>query len=120
MKPDGADRYVAWLESTPAHDLPPGRDVSDLAALGETRFVDVAAEELARRVAVARNNGREWWRIAQYLGITERQARAAYGTASERRQAMRHRISGALRDLLDAVREELVGEVEAVRQHWGD
>lgn len=52
--------------------------MSDLAALGETRFVDVPAEDLARRVAVARNNGREWWRIAQYLGITERQARAAY------------------------------------------
>jgi hypothetical protein len=27
------------------------------------------------------------WQIAQYLGITERQARIAYGTLDERREA---------------------------------
>jgi hypothetical protein len=43
-------------------------------------------------VAVARERGREWWQIAQYLDITKRQARVAYGTLDERREAHRPRV----------------------------
>lgn len=57
---------------------PPGDDRSDLAALGETRYRDITGDETARRVAVARGRGRPWWQVAQYLGMTEEQARAAY------------------------------------------
>jgi hypothetical protein len=52
-KPDAADRYAAWVEHTPTERFPAGDDLSDLAALGETRYSDVPAEEVARRVAMA-------------------------------------------------------------------
>jgi hypothetical protein len=69
------DGYLAWLEETPLDQLPPGEDMSDLAALGEIRYVDVPAAGVAARVAVARRRGREWWRIAQYLGVDEETAK---------------------------------------------
>jgi hypothetical protein len=40
-KPDAADRYAEWVKSTPVEDFPAGNDMSDLAALGETRYSDV-------------------------------------------------------------------------------
>lgn len=73
-EPDAADRYAAWVQATESQDFPAGDDMSDLAALGESRYKDVPADDLARRVAKARERGREWWQIAQYLGLTERQA----------------------------------------------
>jgi hypothetical protein len=114
-KPDAADQYAAWVERTPVESFPSGDDMSDLAALGETRYRDVPAYEIARHVAAARERGREWWQIAQYLGITERQARIAYGTLDERREAHRPRVGESAADLLAAIRLALGGGSAAVR-----
>ena len=114
-KPDAADQYAAWVEHTPAESFPAGDDMSDLAALGETRYSDVPAYEIARRVALARERGREWWQIAQYLGITERQSRIAYGTLDERREAHRPRVGESVADLVAAIRSALAGDSAAVR-----
>jgi hypothetical protein len=116
-KPDAADRYASWAQSTPIEDFPQGDDLSDLAAIGETRYSDVSADELARRVAVSRQRGREWWQIAQYLGMTEQQARTAYGTPAERRQVDRPGLVHAAREVMNAVREALRGDIAAVRDH---
>jgi len=114
-KPDAADRYASWVERTPAEHFPVGDDMSDLAALGETRYGDVPAYEVASRVAVARERGREWWQIAQYLGITERQARIAYGTPDERRQARRPSLIESVADLVTAIRSALGNGATVVR-----
>lgn len=116
-KPDPADRYAAWVESTPLEDFPAGDDMSDLAALGETRYSDVPASDVARRVAKARERGREWWQIAEYLGITERQARIAYGTPAERRQAHQPRLAELMADLISAIRAALGDGPGTVRNH---
>jgi hypothetical protein len=115
-KPDAADRYAAWVQSTPLEDSS-GDDMSDLAALGETRYSDVPADEVARRVTKARERGREWWQIAQYLGITERQARIAYGTPAERRQAHRPRLADLAAEFIAAVRKALGSVPQTVRDH---
>jgi hypothetical protein len=57
-KPDAADQYAAWVERTAVESFPAGDDMSALAELGETRYRDVPAYEIARRVAVARE--RTW------------------------------------------------------------
>jgi hypothetical protein len=114
-KPDAADRHAAWVEQTSAERYPAGDDMSDLAALGETRYSDIPADEVARRVAMARQRGREWWQIAQYLGITERQARIAYGTPNERRQAHRSRLTESVADLMAAIRSALRGDSTVIR-----
>ena len=116
-KPDAADRYAAWVKNTPVEDFPAGDDMSDLAALGETRYSDVPADEVVRRVTKARERGREWWQIAQYLGITERQARIAYGTPAERRQARRPKLAELLADLIAVIREALGSDPETARDH---
>jgi hypothetical protein len=116
-KPDAADCYASWAESTPTEDFPQGDDLTDLAAIGETRYSDVSADELARRVTVARQHGRDWWQIAQYLGMTERQARTAYGTPAERRHEDGPGLVHAVRDVMNAVREALRGDLAAVRDH---
>jgi hypothetical protein len=116
-KPDAADQYASWVEQTPTDHFPDGDDMSDLAALGETRYSDVSAYEVAARVAMARERGREWWQIAQYLGITERQARIAYGSPDERRQARRPKLAESVADLIAAIRSVLGGDPTAVRHH---
>jgi hypothetical protein len=114
-KPDAADQYAAWVQQTPAERFPAGDDMSDLAALGETRYSDVPAYDVAARVATARERGRQWWQIAQYLGITERQARIAYGSPDERRQARRPRLAESVVDLMAAIRSVLGGDTTAIR-----
>lgn len=114
-KPDAAAQYAAWVERTPVESFPAGDDMSDLAALGETHYSDVPAYEIGRRVAVARERGREWWQIAQYLGITERQARIAYGTLEERKDAHRPRVGESVADLAAAIRSALGSDSAAVR-----
>lgn len=114
-EPDAAERYAAWVEATSPEDMPTGDVMSDLAALGEARYRDIPALEVVRRVAFAREHGRPWPQIAQYLGMTERQARVAYGTPAERRQAHQPKLIDAARDFVDAIRDLLVGSVEAVR-----
>jgi hypothetical protein len=116
-KPDPADRYASWAQSTPTEDFPQGDDLSDLASIGETRFTDIPADELARRVAVARQHGREWWLIAQYLGMTEQQARIAYGTPEERRRVDRPRLMNAAREFMNSLRESALADMQAVRDH---
>ena len=54
------DTYLAWLDETPLDEIPPGEDVSDLGALGETRCTNFSREEIIRRVAFARGRGRSW------------------------------------------------------------
>ena len=73
------DTYLAWLDETPLDEIPPGEDVSDLGALGETRYTTFSREEIIRRVAFARGRGRSWHAIAAHLGITEETARRLYG-----------------------------------------
>jgi hypothetical protein len=73
------DSYLGWLDETPLDEIPPGEDVSDLGALGETRYTTFSREEIIRRVAFARGRGRSWHVIAAYLGITEEAARRLYG-----------------------------------------
>lgn len=116
-KPDAADRYAAWVERTPTEDFPAGDDMSDLAALGETRYSDIPAYDVARRVTTARERGREWWQIAQYLGITERQARIAYGTPAERRQAHRPALTDVIADLVATIREAMGSDPQTIRHH---
>jgi hypothetical protein len=72
------DTYLAWLDETPLNEIPPGEDVSDLGALGETRCTAFSREEIIRRVAFARGRGRSWHTIAAYLGVTEDAARRLY------------------------------------------
>lgn len=72
------DGYLAWLDETPLDQIPPGEDVSDLGALGETRFTAFSREEIIRRIAFARGRGRSWHDIATYLGITEEDALRLY------------------------------------------
>jgi hypothetical protein len=72
------DTYLAWLDKTPLDEIPPGEDVSDLGALGETRSSTFSREEVIRRVAFARGRGRSWQSIATYLGVTEGAARRLY------------------------------------------
>ena len=115
--PDAADRYAEWVEATKAENFPAGDDMSDLAALGETRYKDVPADDVARRVTKAREHGREWWQIAQYLGLTERQARIAYGTAEERRNASRPRLAELVTELVEAIRDALGSGPGTVREH---
>lgn len=107
-KSDAAERYNRRLEQTPLDQLPPGRDMSDLAAIGETRLSPVDAEEVARRVAVARQRW-EWEDIAGRLGMTAREAQAAYGTAAERREATHPSIGERLGELWAAIIETLGG-----------
>jgi hypothetical protein len=114
-KSDAADKYAAWVEQTPAERFPAGEDMSDLASLGETRYNDVPALEIASRVAVARERDREWWQIAEYLGITERQARIAYGNLEERRQANRPSVGESVADLASAIWSVLGGGTAVVR-----
>ena len=114
---DAADQYAAWVEGTSLEDFPAGDDMSDLAALGETRYEDVPADDVARRVARSRERGREWWQIAQYLGLTERQARIAYGTAAERRNANRPKLMDLVTDFMAVIRDALDSGLETVREH---
>ena len=78
------DTYLAWLDETPLDEIPPGEDVSDLGALGETRCTTFSREEIIRRVAFARGRGRSWHAIAAHLGITEETARRLYGDKARR------------------------------------
>ena len=78
------DTYLAWLDKTPLDDIPPGEDVSDLGALGETRYTTFSREEIIRRVAFARGHGRSWQTIATYLGTTEEAARRLYGDQDQK------------------------------------
>ena len=78
------DTYLAWLDETPLGEIPPGEDVSDLGALGETRCTTFSREEIIRRVAFARGRGRSWHAIAAYLGITEEAARRLYGDQDQK------------------------------------
>jgi hypothetical protein len=78
------DTYLAWLDETPLDEIPPGEDVSDLGALGETRCTTFSREEIIRRVAFARGRGRSWHAIAAYLGITEEAARRLYGDQGQK------------------------------------
>jgi hypothetical protein len=78
------DAYLAWLDQTPLDAIPPGEDVSDLGALGETRSTAFSREEIVRRVAFARGRGRSWHDIAAYLGITEDVAVRLYGDRSQK------------------------------------
>jgi hypothetical protein len=72
------DGYLTWLDETPLDQIPPGEDVSDLGALGETRFTAFSREEIIRRIAFARGRGRSWHDIAAYLGLTEEAALCLY------------------------------------------
>jgi hypothetical protein len=76
--------YLSWLDETPLDEIPPGEDVSDLGALGETRHTTFSREEIIRRVAFARGRGRSWHTIAAYLGITEEAARRLYGDQDQK------------------------------------
>lgn len=78
------DTYLAWLDETPLDEIPPGEDVSDLGALGETRCTNFSREEIIRRVAFARGRGRSWHTIAAYLGTTEDAACRLYGGQSQK------------------------------------
>lgn len=78
----GLNDYLAWLEDTPPDQLPAGEDVSDLGMLGRTLYEPVDRDEVARRVAVALQRGRNWHEISYYLGKTETAARAEYGPAT--------------------------------------
>jgi hypothetical protein len=78
------DTHLAWLDKTPLDEIPPGEDVSDLGALGETRCATFPREEIIRRVAFARGRGRSWHAIASYLGITEEAARRLYGDQGQK------------------------------------
>jgi hypothetical protein len=78
------DTHLAWLNETPLDEIPPGEDVSDLGALGETRYTTFSREEVIRRVSFARGRGRSWHEIAAYLGLTEETARRLYGDQDQK------------------------------------
>lgn len=84
QRPDDLDTYLAWIDKTPLDEIPPGEDVSDLGALGETRCTTFSREEVIRRVAFARGRGRSWETIAAYLGTSEDAARRLYGGRSQK------------------------------------
>jgi hypothetical protein len=111
------DGYLAWLDETPLDQIPPGEDVSDLGALGETRFTAFSREEIIRRIAFARGRGRSWHDIATYLGITEEDALRLYdgqGQEDSPAAAMRAAatvISDQVKVIFRALRDAIIHAV---------
>ena len=85
------------------------RDVSDLGMLGRTLYESASHDEIARRVAVALQNGRSWHEISYHLGMTENSARAEYGPATGKLATPRWRQEAirAIRSVQTAVNAAL-------------
>src|ERR1700693_4847743 len=60
-----------------------GEDLSDLAAIGLARYNPaITPGQIAELVAEARRHGRSWDQIGNRLGMSDEEARKAYGNNS--------------------------------------